>query len=155
MSDPRQITPDGKPGRVPVEDLRRELEASGLTARDLAIRLGWYRGNERRTGGERRWVDTGRVTRVLGMRPNDRGHGYGQARQRFVNPRMAVAIRTALHAEGPAVAADTVIRASLPTGALGAEVDEAVVALRKRGEVTHSGTSNAAQDPVAERGRNA
>lgn len=82
--------------RVPVEELRHELEASGLTPRDLAIRLGWYRGNQRRTGGERWWVDTGRVTRVLGLRPNDRGHGYGPARQRFVNAPMAVAIRAAL-----------------------------------------------------------
>jgi len=48
---------------VPVEPLRRAFEESGLTAYELAIRLGWVQ------------PDTSRVRRALGLRNDHNGRG--------------------------------------------------------------------------------
>lgn len=80
--------------RVPVEELRTEFAASGLTPVELAQRLGW---RERRNApGRTDFWDGRRVMRTLGLRASDKGHGYGFSERKAVNPTTAQEIRAAL-----------------------------------------------------------
>lgn len=81
--------------RVPVEDLRREFEASGLTCSELSRRLGWAR-----EGTSPRPSNGPRVRRVLGYREQDNGTHAGKhylpSVRRSVNAATAERIRAAL-----------------------------------------------------------
>lgn len=78
--------------RVPVEELQRAVDASGLTPAEIARRLGWVCTDRKGWTGP----DGHRVRRVLGLLAHDKGHGYGTAPRRAVNRRTADAILAAL-----------------------------------------------------------
>lgn len=52
---------------IPVAPLREAFERSGLSASEVARRLGWTRTVP----------DSGRVLRQLGLYPTHNGHGHG------------------------------------------------------------------------------
>jgi transcriptional regulator with XRE-family HTH domain len=51
----------GRIGKVPIDKLRAAFEASGLTAAEVARRMGWFDG---------RCADSARVKRALGIYPS-------------------------------------------------------------------------------------
>jgi hypothetical protein len=71
-------TEAARAGRAPVDPapLREAFLRSGISANEVARRLGWMRP----AWGKYRspQPDQGRLTRALGLRPYNPGHGYPQ-----------------------------------------------------------------------------
>jgi hypothetical protein len=78
-------------GDVPVADVRRDVESSGISLNELARRLGW-----RKSSGESGY-DVRRVRRTLGLAEQNGGHGYGPCVRQAVRRRTAEAIRSVLY----------------------------------------------------------
>jgi hypothetical protein len=80
---------------VDVTPLREAFEASGLTAYEVADRLGW-RSTHVRYGRVVNRPDPSRVNRALGRKPYNLGRGYGHRHRQAVRYETALQLASAL-----------------------------------------------------------
>lgn len=78
----------GQPGKVPNDKLRAAFVASGLSASEVARRVGWWAGS----------ADGARVKRALGLLPTTNGRGRRQIR-RLIDAEMAGMLAEAIGVE--------------------------------------------------------
>lgn len=68
----RKVAGPGRPGKVPVEPLRKAFLKSDRTAYDVAKRMGWVYRDRRR---DSEFPDAGRVLITLGLAPGQNSKG--------------------------------------------------------------------------------
>jgi hypothetical protein len=77
----------GERALIDVAPFREAFEASGVTAYQVALRMGWFEGGA---------VDSYRVRQTLGLVPYNPGHGYPLRHRAYVTPAIALRLVDAM-----------------------------------------------------------
>jgi hypothetical protein len=92
----RTVRPGGRVDEVPVAPIRDAFLRSGLSASEVARRVGWMRTRRTRRSPV---ADATRVRRTLGLAQYDPGHGHEKRFREFCDPEMAWALAKACGAD--------------------------------------------------------